>query len=372
MNILLKEIRDYKSDAAKVLQRADFCSDSEIQSLTREDLHELFPGAEKLKLRRKIFEIINKQKPVEKLLQDLRGFIPEDSIKDALSSNGVLVDYLRLLKDMKAQLNHVQSFIDAHVGLLEDIKAQPQQKHDPGPPAKTLDTPRKTVDTPTRTLDTQITSRNLSNDTPTQKSHVTGDQSARYSMPSRSGNYGAQVMGFKYRTVISGQTFNAHNQILENLKSSPHHLNLVESQNSEDCQIVFVFCPISSRTGTDVDAAMKMVTDDKPVILVLMHHAHEAKHVTPMGTWDHNPKIVQHVNVFYHETTRGLLDCKENNGAISTIGTELRKHGAKAEPGEYSASTGGLYRAFSLGNNDRTGHHIENKSYFPLNLFSKS
>lgn len=40
---------------------ADFCTDSEIQSLTREDLHELFPGAEKLKLRRTIFGIIHKR-----------------------------------------------------------------------------------------------------------------------------------------------------------------------------------------------------------------------------------------------------------------------------------------------------------------------
>lgn len=40
---------------------ADFCTDSEIQSLTREDLHELFPGPEKLKLRRTIFGIIHKR-----------------------------------------------------------------------------------------------------------------------------------------------------------------------------------------------------------------------------------------------------------------------------------------------------------------------
>ncbi|MEQ2186623.1 hypothetical protein GOODEAATRI_030476, partial [Goodea atripinnis] len=48
----------------------------------------------------------------------------------ALTSNGVLVDYLHLLKDTKTQLNNVQSFLEAHIGLLEDIKAQPQQKCD--------------------------------------------------------------------------------------------------------------------------------------------------------------------------------------------------------------------------------------------------
>ncbi|MEQ2297405.1 hypothetical protein AMECASPLE_034437, partial [Ameca splendens] len=130
MNILLKEIRNHSSSAAEKLEHANYRTNAELQSLTREDLHELFPGAEKLKLRKSIFEIINKQKPVKKLLEDLRGFIPDDSIRDALTSNGVLVDYLHLLKDMKTQLNNVQSFLEAHIGLLEDIKAQPQQKCD--------------------------------------------------------------------------------------------------------------------------------------------------------------------------------------------------------------------------------------------------
>lgn len=51
---------------------------------------------------------------------------------DALTNNGVLVHYLHLMKDMKAQLNNVQSFLEAHIRLLEDIKAQPEQKHDTG------------------------------------------------------------------------------------------------------------------------------------------------------------------------------------------------------------------------------------------------
>lgn len=51
---------------------------------------------------------------------------------DALTNNGVLVDYLHLLKGMKAQVDNVQSFLEAHIRLLEDIKANTQQKDDPG------------------------------------------------------------------------------------------------------------------------------------------------------------------------------------------------------------------------------------------------
>ncbi|XP_047243920.1 uncharacterized protein LOC124881954 isoform X3 [Girardinichthys multiradiatus] len=286
MNILLKEIRNHSSSAAEKLEHADCRTDAELQSLTREDLHELFPGAEKLKLRKSIFEIINKQKPVKKLLEDLRGFIPDDFIRDALTSNGVLVDYLYLLKDMKTQLNNVQSFLEAHIGLLEDIKAQPQQKCDQSQ-AKVLVGATASTHDPREAI--------------SQNSQVT----------------------VKYKMVVSGKTFDAHLQILEQLKRSAQQLNLVES--NDDCQIVFVFCPIVSRIGTDVEVAMKMVTGYEPVMLVLMHHAHEAKHVPTMATWYCSPNILQHFNVFYHEKMRGLITCKENDVAISAIQNELIK-----------------------------------------------
>ncbi|MEQ2221982.1 hypothetical protein ILYODFUR_021236, partial [Ilyodon furcidens] len=132
MAVLLRKVRRTNAAAASVLERADFRTDSEIQSLTREDLHELFPGPEKLKLRRTIFRLIERNKPVNVLLEELKGFIPHYSLRDSLSCSGVLVDYLHTLKDMKAQLNNMQSFIEAHIDLLEDIsKAEPHQEPNP-------------------------------------------------------------------------------------------------------------------------------------------------------------------------------------------------------------------------------------------------
>ncbi|XP_047243915.1 uncharacterized protein LOC124881954 isoform X1 [Girardinichthys multiradiatus] len=309
MNILLKEIRNHSSSAAEKLEHADCRTDAELQSLTREDLHELFPGAEKLKLRKSIFEIINKQKPVKKLLEDLRGFIPDDFIRDALTSNGVLVDYLYLLKDMKTQLNNVQSFLEAHIGLLEDIKAQPQQKCDQSQ-AKVLVGATASTHDPREAIS--------QNSQENQSSWIFGSPS--FDLYGRSQIAKVTV---KYKMVVSGKTFDAHLQILEQLKRSAQQLNLVES--NDDCQIVFVFCPIVSRIGTDVEVAMKMVTGYEPVMLVLMHHAHEAKHVPTMATWYCSPNILQHFNVFYHEKMRGLITCKENDVAISAIQNELIK-----------------------------------------------
>lgn len=50
----------------------------------------------------------------------------------ALTNNGVLVDYLHVLKNMKAQLNNVQMFLDAHIRLLEEMSnGQPQPQEQP-------------------------------------------------------------------------------------------------------------------------------------------------------------------------------------------------------------------------------------------------
>ncbi|RVE56121.1 hypothetical protein OJAV_G00232950 [Oryzias javanicus] len=68
MSTLLQEIEEKDQKAASVLKKVDIQTDSEIRSLTPEDLNELFPGQEDLKLRETIFEIIHKQKPTDQLL----------------------------------------------------------------------------------------------------------------------------------------------------------------------------------------------------------------------------------------------------------------------------------------------------------------
>lgn len=53
-----------------------------------------------------------------------------------------------------------------------------------------------------------------------------------------------------------------------------------------------------------------------------MHHTHQVKATSTMKTWDVHANVVLHVNVFYHET-RGLLQCDENDAAVTEIGNKL-------------------------------------------------
>lgn len=49
----------------------------------------------------------------------------------ALARSSVLADYLRILKDMKTQMDSVQNFLNAHISLLEELSNdRPRQKTD--------------------------------------------------------------------------------------------------------------------------------------------------------------------------------------------------------------------------------------------------
>ncbi|XP_059212384.1 uncharacterized protein LOC131991101 isoform X2 [Centropristis striata] len=330
MSLLMKEIKRHSKKAAQVLEEARLCTDSDIQSLTREDLHELFPGLDNFKLRREIFDITHKQKPIDVVLKEVKQFIPQDSLRAALTNNGVLVDYLHILKDIKSQVDNVQTFLDANITLLEDLRtSQP----DPGPgsvgvpsgaPGKGESGGRK--------------AKRPRTSTPASSGSMVpySGQSAGYQQEAQdpcAGTRGTshKPVGYKkppqvpvmYQMVVGGQTFDAHLQLMEKVKYQAKESAISLSEGSQDHAVIFVFCPISSRVASDVEAAMTDVKGNKPVILVLMHHSHVVKHTTSMRTWSPDDRVVLHVNVFYHETVRGLLKCEENNAAVSQIFSKL-------------------------------------------------
>ncbi|XP_049913901.1 uncharacterized protein LOC126398525 isoform X7 [Epinephelus moara] len=327
MSLILKEIMRDDKGAADVLKKANLNTVKDLKSLTRQDLHELFPGAEQFKRRRAIFDIIHKQEPVEKLLREIKEFIPDQSFRDALTNNGVLVDYLQILKDMKSQMDNVQSFLDAHINLLEEYGTkQPDQisaRHDPltlysGQPAGHQQVARDASDS----SDQMMTSPG---------SHPQGERGSSASAtsgPVDSLNDQTSVYPqgenatLVYQMVVAGKTFDAHLQLMDKVKEQVQ-IPIQPARSVEDYQVTFVFCPISSRVASDVEAAMADVKGDKPVILVLMHHTREVRYTTPMRTWNDDSRVLLHVNVFYHETQRGLLKCEQNNTAASEIRNKL-------------------------------------------------
>ncbi|XP_076866875.1 uncharacterized protein LOC143518321 [Brachyhypopomus gauderio] len=63
----------------------------------------------------------------------------------------------------------------------------------------------------------------------------------------------------KYVSIISGKTLGAHESFLQRLhKQIP---DLQEVSTVEECDVILLFCPIVSSARTDIEAALKLITE---------------------------------------------------------------------------------------------------------------
>ncbi|XP_039980674.1 uncharacterized protein si:ch211-245h14.1 isoform X8 [Xiphias gladius] len=304
---------------------------------------------------------------VDVLRKELQGFISNESLRrtfsilhfTALTNSGVFVEYLHILMDIRTQVNNLQIVLDAYVGLPEDIS---KNQEGPEPEEGLSGTSNSTTCGPAPhksqtgchpqgaqgTGIADIMGQTMAS------SWLTGGsrQGSRDSLPgagiadiigqsmasswltggSRQGSRDSittlsrkEFREVTYQMVVGGETFDAHLQLMEQVKG--HVLDGAQFiESSQDYQTIIVFCPISSRVGSDVEAVMKGVRDDKPVILVLMHHKREATYTPSAKKWAH---VLLQVDVFYHETQPGLLKCQQNDEAVSEIRKELLKHSSQ-------------------------------------------
>ncbi|XP_068433288.1 uncharacterized protein [Clinocottus analis] len=386
MSLLLREIKQVDIPAALVLEKAGVFTDSEILALTRDDLRDLFPKHEDFQRRRTLFDTIHKQPIAERLLQNLKGFIPHDFLSAALTKDGVLVDYFQHLKDMKTQMNGQMSFINAHINLLEEFREdQPDSRQTDhsqeggGAGSSYGDEPMELQDSSTSNDAQRAPGSETSNVHHHKKHHAgsTGGSSPKSDEPfihlslldlekpelysgqkastsddqvglhgslqraqSSGASYGYDPMEHQagltsgypqgasakvlYKMVVSGKTFGNHMKLMTNVEEQVSNRMQLCGDN-QDYELTFVYCPISSRIGTDVEWALAKIKDKKPIILVLMHHMYEVKAVTSMKTWPDDANVVLRVNVFYHETM-GLLTCEENDAAVTEIKNKLLAH----------------------------------------------
>nr|XP_020496754.1 uncharacterized protein LOC109989371 [Labrus bergylta] len=131
----------------------------------------------------------------------------------------------------------------------------------------------------------------------------------------------------KVFSVVAGRTCGADHVILEQVKKGWHLTNVETASDQQDCDIIILFCPITSRVATDVDAAMRKTSGDKPVVLVVMHHTRDADYSVDKKKWSDTFKnVVLDVHVLFHETLQGLLKCSRNDDAVHQIQKELKKH----------------------------------------------
>ncbi|KAG7233441.1 hypothetical protein INR49_006737 [Caranx melampygus] len=128
----------------------------------------------------------------------------------------------------------------------------------------------------------------------------------------------------KVYVQVTGQTSGAHETILDQLMT---HMEI--TNNMENSYIVIVFCPIGSRAGSDVAAAMGNLPvswRQKPVVLVLMHHTRDPDYSVGRKWSEDYPGVELGVHVLFHETQPGLLPCDRNYEAVKQIQHVLKKY----------------------------------------------
>lgn len=128
------------------------------------------------------------------------------------------------------------------------------------------------------------------------------------------------IKEMKVFLVITANTYGAHQQFLAQLNSQ--RSKVITTENLQLCDVILLFCPIVSRVGSDVEAAVKKIPDgaSKPVVLILMHHTRKPDQVLDQIQWSKTFTCLNLVvHVLYHETKNGLLQCPRNQDAVETL-----------------------------------------------------
>ncbi|XP_052365084.1 uncharacterized protein LOC127924385 isoform X2 [Oncorhynchus keta] len=122
----------------------------------------------------------------------------------------------------------------------------------------------------------------------------------------------------KYYTVETGNTLDSHIQFMRRLNNTTRCFTEVKSPVESD--VIMAFCPIVSRAGTDIEAALQQIPKGKDVILVVLHHIFNPDYTVPYSSrLVTRSDVILTVDCLFHESQGGLLDCPHNDAAVRNI-----------------------------------------------------
>uniref|UniRef100_A0A8C1W2C5 Ig-like domain-containing protein n=1 Tax=Cyprinus carpio TaxID=7962 RepID=A0A8C1W2C5_CYPCA len=143
--------------------------------------------------------------------------------------------------------------------------------------------------------------------------------------------------GFKVFSILAGNANNCDQKFIDILEKQIRNLRKVCTVDESD--IILVFCPIISRAGTDIEAALnklKRHTDyeqnlyQKPTVLVVLHHTFDPEKIILDSSRSINRTDILTVDCLFYEDT-GLLECQKNSHAVDKVVNWLRQQEKKQE-----------------------------------------
>ena len=174
----------------------------------------------------------------------------------------------------------------------------------------------------------------------------------------------------KFFTILTGNTLGSHEEINRRLTTK----GLTKVTSSAESDVIIAFCPIVSRAGTDIEAALQQIPGNlgtqnqvycnslssetisrstisikkllkkfnlipnalicpslswhagKPTILVVMHHTFNPDYTVPDSSrLVTRGDVILTVDCLFHES-QGLLECHHNEAAVKEILKKLNIH----------------------------------------------
>ncbi|XP_057178662.1 uncharacterized protein LOC130547040 isoform X1 [Triplophysa rosa] len=122
--------------------------------------------------------------------------------------------------------------------------------------------------------------------------------------------------------------------IAESFCKKVHDVNALKLKKMADkdkCKFVFVYCPIVSRAGTDIEASLNKIKTEFPkqmVILIVLHHTFNPEIIVSDSSKFVDDKVSLTVDCLFHED-QGLLKCERNSKAVKVVAQFLKSQKRK-------------------------------------------
>ncbi|XP_062406493.1 uncharacterized protein LOC134097593 isoform X2 [Sardina pilchardus] len=119
------------------------------------------------------------------------------------------------------------------------------------------------------------------------------------------------VPTIKVFTILTGNTLGSHESFRNRLST---RMMLVEKPSAEDCDVILAYCPIVSRVGTDIEAALSVIPNCRPAVLMVFHHTNDKYYIVPNTSRFTQHRGIQTVDCLFNDD--GLLHAPRNDEAF--------------------------------------------------------
>ncbi|KAG5277069.1 hypothetical protein AALO_G00113210 [Alosa alosa] len=126
----------------------------------------------------------------------------------------------------------------------------------------------------------------------------------------------------KVHEVTIGNTLNCEKDFRTCLRLK---LRSWTGTTNSDCDVILAYCPIVSRVGTDIEAALGKIPGGKPTVLVVLHHTFDQDFIVPDTRRFVNRHDMITVNCLFHES-QGLMRGQLLDTALEDTLRFLRKY----------------------------------------------